>query len=182
MRTFRSFSPFPVTFALVLVVTFSVGTPHLKAQQAASSLVSEDRLNRNVYRVLFRQAALYQKLADEAEASDKPKPYLRHILATRFELSDDDNATLNRLSISYQKETDPIQKQVVEVVQRFHARFPSGIIEPGMDDAPPSELAVLERQEDVVTFRYRDLLRNSMREEAFQKFHAKILEQFGKQP
>jgi hypothetical protein len=51
-----------------------------------------------------------------------------------------------------------------------------------MDANPPSELAVLERQEDVVTFRYRDLLRNSMREEAFQKFHAKILEQFGKRP
>ncbi|HTC73991.1 MAG TPA: hypothetical protein VK684_00355 [Edaphobacter sp.] len=180
MRTFRFLRFSPAAFALMLVVTFCIKTPHLKAQQVSSSQISEDRLNRDVYRVLFRQAALYQKLADEAEVSDKPKPYLRHILAARFQLSDDDNTTLNRLSISYQKEIDPIQKQVVELVQRFRARFPSGIIGPGMDTTPPSELAVLERQEDAVTFRYRDLLRNSMREDAFQKFHAKILEQFGK--
>jgi hypothetical protein len=180
MRTFRLFSFSPSAFVLVLVMTFCIQAPHLKAQQAASSLISEDRLNRDVYRTVFRQATLYQKLADEAEASHNPKPYFRHILATRFALSDDDGASLNRLSISYEKEIDPIQKQVVEIIKRFHARFPSGIIGPGMDPDAPPELAALQKQEDAVTLRYRDLLRNSMREDAFQKFHAKVLETFGK--
>jgi hypothetical protein len=180
MRTFRLLSLSPSAFILVLAMMFCIQVPRLKGQQGGSSLISEDRLNRDVYRTLFRQATLYQNLADKAEASHNPKPYFRHILATRFALSDDDSASLNRLSISYAKEIDPIQKQVVEIIKRFHARFPSGIIGPGMDADAPPELAVLQEQEDAVTVRYRDLLRNSMREDAFQKFHAKVLEKFGK--
>jgi hypothetical protein len=179
MRTFRFFIP-PAAFICALVMTLCIETPHLKAQQIGNSVISEDRVNRDVYRTLFRQATRYQKLADEAEASHNLKPYFRHLLATRFALSDDDNESLNRLSIAYEKEIDPLQKQVVEIIKRFHTRFPSGVIGQGMDANAPPELAELQKQEDVVTFRYRDLLRSSMREDAFQKFHTKVLETFGK--
>jgi len=180
MRAFRFSRLHLLVFALTSVVAFCIEAVPCKAQQPGGSLTSSDRVDRSAYRILFRQAVAYQKLADEAEAAHEPKPYFRHILATRFVLTDDDNESLNRLAIAYQEEIDPIQKQAVEAIRRFRARFPSGIIQRGMDADPPSELAVLERQEDAITLRYRDLLRNSMREDAFQKFHANVLALFGK--
>jgi hypothetical protein len=181
MRAIRFLKPRPLVIALTFLMALCVDTAPCNAQQQQpNSPASSDRVDRDVYRTLFRQAIAYQKLADEAEASPAPKPFLRHLMALRFELSNDDAESLNRLSVAYQAEIDPIQKQVVEVIKRFHARFPSGVIQPGMDASPPTDLTALERQEDTVTLRYRDLLRNSMREDTFQKFHASLLETFGK--
>ena len=180
MRAFRFPGLSPSLFVLTVLMVPCAKTIPCRAQPPRSSLASSEKHDKTIYRTLFRQAITYQKLPDEAEAAPPPKPYLRRVLADRFELSDDDNESLNRLSIAYQAEIDPIQKQVLEVIKKFHARFPSGVIQPGMDADPPSELTTLERQEDAVTLRYRDLLRNSMREDAFQKFHANLLATFGK--
>jgi hypothetical protein len=152
------------------------------AQQTSSSVVSSDKVDINAYRTLFRQAILYKKLADDADKSPKPKPELRRILATRYGFSDPDNATLQRLALAYQAEIAPIHQQVVAVIGKARARFPSGTIPHGADTSPPPELRDLQNQEDAVTLRYRDLLRTSMREEDFQKVHAKIIASFGKPP
>jgi hypothetical protein len=53
-------------------------------------------------------------------------------------------------------------------------------VRPGMDTSSPPELGSLQMQEDKVTLRYRDLLRNSMREDAYQSFHTRLLQEFGK--
>jgi hypothetical protein len=144
------------------------------------SAVSPERVDRNAYRILFRQALEYKRLADKAGASEEPKPDFNHLLANRFGLNEDDNASLQRLSVAYQSEIDPIHKQIVEVIQRFHARFPDMTIRPGIDASAPPQLGSLQMEEDRVTLRYRDLLRNSMREDAYQAFHARLLQKFGK--
>jgi hypothetical protein len=175
----RIFHP-PLPTVAFLVMALFLHCPQSGAQQNPTSSASPDRLDRNAFRTLFRQSMTYEKLADEAEASHDPKPYFRRLLAARFQLSDDDNANLKRLSLAYQGEIDPIHTRVVEIITRFHARFPTGVIGPGEDPNPPTELKILEQQEDAVTLQYRDLLRNSMKEEAFKKLHATILESFGK--
>jgi hypothetical protein len=163
--------------ASILVVLSGLGNPAI-SQQASTSVVASDKANRNAYRALFVRAALYKKLSDEADAAHSPKPQLRRILPARFGLSDADGASLERLALAYQNEIAPIHQQIAAAISQFRARLASGI--PGTDTTPPPELAQLQQQADAVTLRYRDLLHNSMREEAFQKADAKILENFGK--
>jgi hypothetical protein len=100
-------------------------------------------------------------------------------LAHRFDLSEAERANLDRLSIAYQHEIDPIHARALVVIGQLHARFPSGIIPQGADASPPPELAQLQQQEDTIALRYRDLLRTSMREEEFQKLRAKVRKTFG---
>jgi hypothetical protein len=164
--------------ALLLVVLSGLGNS-AAGQQLNGSVGPVDRADRSAYRTLFRQVLLYKKLADEADKSPTPKPYLRHILADRLGLSDDNNTSLDRLAVAYQGEIDPIHKQVLATIASFHARFPLGVVPHGADTSPPPELATLQQQEDAVTLRYRDLLRNSMSEDDFQKFHTKVLASFG---
>jgi hypothetical protein len=150
------------------------------AQQQSTSVATSDKSDVNAYRTLFRQVLLYKRLADEADASPAPKPHLRHIVSNRFQLNNNDSATLERLSLAYQSEINPIHAQIVDATTKFRARFPSGIAQNGADTSPPPELAQLQQQEDAATLRYRDLLRSSMREEDFQKVQAKVRDTFGK--
>lgn len=165
--------------ALLLLILFSGFGNSAMGQQANAVAPSSDRADVKAYRTLFRRDLLCNKLADEADAAHDPKPYLRKVLAHRFNLSEADNASLDRLSIAYQHEIDPIHAQALAVIVQFHARFPTGIIPRSADASPPPELAQLQQQEDTVALRYRDLLRNSMREEDFQKLHIKVRKDFG---
>ncbi len=152
-------------------------------QQGTTAQTAPDKSDKqdiSAYRTVFRQAALYKKLADQADASQTPKPQLRRILAARYGFNDADSATLLRLALAYQAEIAPIHQQAVAVIKKDQARFPSGTIPRGADTTPSPELRDLQSQEDAVTLHYRDLLRTSMREEDYQKVHAKIVENFGK--
>ena len=141
-------------------------------------MAASDKVDRNAYRTLFLRAAAYKKLADQADAAHTPKPQLRRILPARFGLSSADAASLERLALAYQNEIAPIHQQMALVITQFRNRLASSL--PGTDTGPPAEITELQQQEDAVTLRYRDLLRNSMSESDFQKAHAKILENFGK--
>jgi hypothetical protein len=162
-----------------LLAVFSGFGNSAVAQPLSASIVSPDQIDIKAYRTLFRRDLLVHRLADEADAAHDPKPYLRKVLAYRFNLSENDNASLDRLSIAYQREIDPIHAQTLVIIGQFHARFPSGVIPRGADASPPPELAQLQQQEDAVALRYRDLLRTSMHEEEFQQFHAKVRKTFG---
>lgn len=162
----------------LLVVLSGFGNSAV-AQQVSANAVSPDRVDVKAYRSLFRRDLLLNQLADDADNAHDPKPFLRKVLANRFDLSGADNATLDRLSIAYQREIDPIHAQVLVIIGQFRARFPFGVIPKGADASPPPELAQLQQQEDAVALRYRDLLRTSMREEGFQKLHAKVRQDFG---
>ncbi len=165
---------------LVAVLALSVLGNTAFAQQGTTVSASSDKQDTIAYRTLFRQAILYKKLADEADKSPKPKPELRRILATRYGFNEADGATLQRLALAYQAEVAPIHQQATAAIGKFRARFPSGTIPVGADISPPPELTDLQKQEDAATLRYRDLLRTSMREENFQKAHAKIMASFNK--
>ena len=181
MKTLGRFSSISPTLVLGTLIVICTGTPLLRAQLTIGISDPTARVERNAYRTLFRQNLLYQRLADEAEASHNPKPFLRRLVQDRFQLSDEDYASLCRLSVAYQKEIDPMHQQIIETISKFQARLPSGVVGPEMNAEPPPELTTLQQQEDTVTLRYRDFLRNSMREEAFQKFKTRLLEKFGKE-
>jgi len=164
--------------ASLLVILSASGNSAL-AQQATLSVVTPDKADAQAYRTLFRRALSYKKLADEADLAHTPKPHLRHVLATRYALSDDDSASLEKMAIAYQVAIKPIHDRTLEVVKQYRARFPFGVIQAGMDATPPPELAELQKQDDAVTLLYRDLLHNSMREENFQKLNTRIAADFG---
>jgi hypothetical protein len=88
---------FLIVFLLVVLSGFGNSAA---GQQASSSVLPSDKADRNAYRTLFVRAALYKKLADEAEAAQSPKPQLRRILPARFGLSDADAASLERLALA----------------------------------------------------------------------------------
>lgn len=166
---------------VILLVVLSGSCNSAIGQQVSSAAASSDRVDTIAYRTLFRRAILYQKLADEADASHAPKPQLRRILAARFDLNDADSASLGRLSSQYQAEIEPIHQKITKAIKSFRARFPSGVIPRGADKTPPPELKELQSQEDAVTLRYRDLLRTSMHEEDFQKVNTKVRKDFSNQ-
>jgi hypothetical protein len=166
----------------VLLVLSAFGNTAF-SQQATTSPTppnKSDKQDINAYRTVFRQAALYKKLADQADTTQAPKPQLRRILAARYGFNDADSATLLRLALGYQAEIAPLHQQALTAIKKDQARFPSGTIPRGADTTPPPELRALQTQEDAVTLRYRDLLRTSMREEDYQKIHAKIVANFNK--
>jgi hypothetical protein len=148
-------------------------------QQSSSIAAAPGKTDNIAYRILFQRTLLYKNLADQAETAHQPKPHLRRILANRYALSDDDNASLERMAIAYEAALKPIHEQRMAVVKKYRAQFPFNVVPQGMDATPPPELAELQRQEDVVTLLYRDLLHNSMREENFKKLNAKVTTDFG---
>ncbi len=148
-------------------------------QPSSNIAATQGKTDKIAYRILFQRTLLYKKLADEAESAHQPKPHLRHVLAHRYGLSDDDSASLERIAIAYQAAIKPVHDQIVAVAKQYRARFPFGVIPPGADATPPPELAQLQLQEDAVTLLYRDLLRNSMREENFQKLNQRVATDFG---
>jgi hypothetical protein len=161
----------------VLFVLSALGNSAV-SQPTGSTAASPDKADMKAYRTLFRQAVLYKKLADQADATPTPKPELRRILAARYGFNDADNATLQRLALAYQAEVAVVHQQVLTIFKKDQVRFPSGKIPKDTDTSPPPELKDLQNQEDALTLHYRDLLRTSMREEDFQKAHAKIIENF----
>ena len=163
-----------VSFLLVLS-----GVGNSALGQQSSSVAVPGKTDNIAYRILFQRTLLYKRLADEAESAKKPKPYLRRVLANRYALSDDDNASLERMAIAYQAAIKPVHEQMMAVVKQYRARFPFGVVPPGTDATPPPQLGELQQQEDAVTLLYRDLLHNSMREENFQKLNSKVTTDFG---
>jgi hypothetical protein len=158
----------------VLCVLSALSSSSL-SQPVVGTSNSTDHADMKAYRTLFRQAVLYKRLADQAETSTTPKPQLRRILAARYGFNDADNATLLRLALAYETESDAIHQKVLTIFKKDQERFQSGKIPRGADTSPPPELRVLQSQEDALTLHYRDLLRTSMREEDFQRARANIV-------
>jgi hypothetical protein len=82
-----------------LLVLSGLGNSAL-SQQSSSVVAAPGKTDNIAYRILFQRTLLYKKLADQAEAAHQPKPHLRRILANRYALSADDNASLERIAIS----------------------------------------------------------------------------------
>ncbi|HTC75773.1 MAG TPA: hypothetical protein VK684_09370 [Edaphobacter sp.] len=177
-NSLRSGRPAMRLLIVFLLLVFSGFGNSAVGQQASTSVASSDQADTTAYRILFRQANLYKKLADQADATSTPKPQLRRILAARYGFSNSDIATLTRLALAYQSEVAVIRQQVLTIFRNDQVRFPFGTIPKGADTSPPPELKDLQNQEDALTLHYRNLLRTSMREEDFQKTHAKIIASF----
>src|SRR5271170_282947 len=105
-----------ITLVWALPFTLVTLASTLNAQQSSTGALTPERVDRNAYRILFRQALEYKKLADKVNASEDPKPDFNHLLAQRFGLNADDKSSLLRLSVAYQSEIDPIHQQIVEVI------------------------------------------------------------------
>ncbi len=133
-----------------------------EAQSAISTPQAADTADAKAFRSLFRQTASYKALVEAAESGAISKPKLSHLTSDRFHLSDSNAAILENLAVAYQNEVLPLHQQALDYIEKFHARFPGGVIPKGADASPPTELAILQQQETALTLHYRDLLRESM--------------------
>ncbi len=175
----RSFSS--ILLALLL---FCFGTARpLPAQPAsvASTPLDIDKVDARAFAVLFRHENTYLKMARSASSLDKPEAHLDRVLPQQFELNADDTASLVKVAADWERDTKVLRTQFVQVVDRFHRSFPNGRLGPGVDPTPPSELADLRGQMDAVTLQYRDKLRNTMQEAAFQKLRVNVEKTFANQ-
>ena len=163
-------------FCLLIPVPIFFGAVQVRAQTPPATITFRDEIN--AFRSLFNRDLAYANLADQAQAAHQPKPHLRRILANRFSFSPEDAASLDRLSIEYGKELASLHATALPIFRAFYARFPGGVIRPGTDKNFPSELTQLQLQDDALVLRYRDLLRNSMREADFQETHDLIMADF----
>jgi hypothetical protein len=161
------------TLAVASVILCSCLSSQAQKQAPFSAAVTSERVREaqeaHIYRLLFRQSITYNRLADEADAAGDPKPYFRRLMPNRFKLDDYDSASLLRLSLAYQVEIAPVRKQIDAAKDAFLAKFPFGFRYPGMDMTQPAEIGELQDRENAITIRYRDLLRNELSSEVFQK-------------
>ena len=106
-------------------------------------------------------------------------PRLSTIQAARYGMNDAESIALLSMAQSYKTELLPIRAEVTSVLAAFHATLANSATFKDADHTPPSRLTELQQQEDALTLRYRDRLRNSMREERFQAFHKALMAKFG---
>jgi hypothetical protein len=119
-------------------------------------------------------------MADKADAAGTPKPYLRNILRNRFDLSDTEDATLLRNALAFRAELIPIHQKAISLQSAYASRFPGRILNQISDRTIPGELADIQKQEDALVLRYRDLLHNDLGEHDFRLLDNKVLEVFSK--
>lgn len=151
------------------------------AQQLNQSTPGLNKLEAIPYRAIFRRVLTYQKKADAEELVGGGKSHYRSIVARRLELSDFDDASLRRISLDYEKQSAPLQKQISDQIKQFRAKSVEGV-RSGMDMSPPPALAELEIQEDAVVLLHRDLLRNAMRPDDYKRMQENVNRLFGSSP
>ncbi len=163
--------------AMLLGVLISSSHPYAHSQISSDAFAG--RLELSSYRTLFRRVLLYSRLADEADVVHAPKPHLRNITSTRFNLTSEGAFCLNQYALSYEREAIRVHAQVLQATSNFHHKFAHGSIPSGTDATPPAELAILQAADDELITRHRDLLRNCMQEAEFVQLHQKVLAAFG---
>lgn len=161
--------------SLLLVATF----PKSDGQTSHPSTSASGDIDAAAYAILFRRIAIYDKLANDADAANSPKPHLRRIVAIRLGLVGHDADILHSLASDYATEVYPIDRNVSDVVRHFHSQFPGNRIVPGIDIGSPPDLASLQLQRDIVARRYRDLLSQALNANTFKRVDSKILDDFG---
>lgn len=134
------------------------------------------------YRTLFRQVENYKRLSDEAAAQGQDMSYLRQIFPTRLELNKADAESLERISIACTGELTILQARVVQAIAASRQQASQNKALGTKSAVAPVSLSSLQGESDVIVLRYRDTLRNSMDEAAFQKAQAEIRRMFGKTP
>ena len=118
-------------------------------------------------------------MAREADEAGTPKPHLRRNLQTRFQLSDDDNASLLRYAQAWSLAATPLIQQQDQLRQQFRDTYPGGAIPRGVRLSLPAGLQIVHSETRALTLHYRDLLRNAMRPTAYDDLESQIQKSFG---
>jgi hypothetical protein len=164
---------------LFLVSLLTPVSQHLAAQEPSAKAISPDAVDLQAYPIFFRRVVTYEKLAAQADKTPLPKPYLRRLVAQRFGLGEFDAASVLKLSVQYENDVLAIHQQRIRAHQRFKTAPFYGSVKPGTDISPTPELTDLANRQDTLTLQYRDLLRNDMNEQDFQKLNVQVRTLFG---
>lgn len=172
------------SIAALGVVSFLLLTGYLSvlAQDPTLDVVALNKADAVSYRILFRQVENYKRLSDEAAAQGRDMSYLRQILPGRLELNKADAESLERISIACTGELTILQARVVQAIAASRQQASQNKALGTKSAVAPVSLSSLQAESDVIVLRYRDTLRNSMDEAAFQKAQAEIRRMFGKTP
>lgn len=170
-----------LVFLLAIISLASQFHPGAIAQTVPSNPAQSDsdRTDARAYAVLFRRAVTYQRMAQAATSPDKPEAQLNKVLPNRLQLSGPDAASLQRIASAWSAEMMPVRAQIVATVKEFRKSLPNGSAGAGVDATPPAALGELQQNQDAITLRYRDLLRNAMRTEDFSRVHGQVRTLFG---
>jgi len=166
-----------VFFVFVLLAPFTAQTtPPLLAQTASgtSSQVTADELDARLFSVLFRRVNLYEKAAKAASSPDKPEARLNTVMPRTLNLTPGEADSLRRISLQWEQDRTPIHDQVRQVILKHHEAVTNNGSIPPIDTTLPGSLRALQGQIDAVTLHYRDLLRNEMPENDFQKLEVNL--------
>jgi hypothetical protein len=171
----------PAWCALIASFAF-LGSPFQSQAQSVSSqtasLQDENQLDARLYAVLFRRVNLLGERAASAKSADAPEAGLPRVMPRQLNLSSFDAAALVRLSGAWYLEAAPIQTKIAATVKDFRSSLHdlANNAEANADSA--AQLQELQSELRAVTLRYRDALRNSMRNGDYQAMHTTLVQRF----
>ncbi|HWZ53063.1 MAG TPA: hypothetical protein VNW54_16530 [Granulicella sp.] len=166
-----------VIFALQFV--FCMVRPTAAQQEtAALTPLNIDKADAKAFAIFFRRENSYLRIARSAASPDKPDANLAYVIPKQFQLDAADLASVEQVASDWERDTKILRSEFVNVVAQFHSSFPNGRLRPGVDTIPPPDLADLRAEMDAVTLKYRDELRNAMRESDFQRLQMNVLKAF----
>ncbi|MDT4952965.1 MAG: hypothetical protein QOJ02_1103 [Acidobacteriota bacterium] len=138
-----------------------------KAQEQAPEI--PDQI---AYLHLFRRVAAFKKKAVEVEREGKDNSSLKTYFKRQAELNDTDDKILGAIASECNDELMLIDAKAKAVIDAFKAQYPGGRVPHGeLPKSPPAELRAISEERDAIVLRYRDLLRASLGENKFSRFH-----------
>lgn len=148
------------------------GRPGRPAQEPAAQEQSPEVPDEVSYHQLFGQMAVFKKKAKELERQGKDGSTLKTYFKRKAELDDADARVLDDIAAQCDVELQRQDAKARAVIDAFKAQYPGGRVPHGeQPKPPPAELRAMSEERDAIVLRYRDLLRASLGEEAFARFH-----------
>jgi hypothetical protein len=130
-----------------------------------------------LYRRIFHHTALLKQMSDTANQKGRDRSNLRQLVRLRAGLTETEGESLERISLQCERDVAVEDAKAKAIIDRFHARYLPGVINPSFLPKAPPELGTLWQERNGIILAARDRLRNELGEKDFAKFDQFVREQ-----
>lgn len=176
-----------IKIMLFLAVTIAVTTLFFSGEHISARLFSNANAPSAapqipeyvLYESVFRLDLSFRRKALEQELMGKPVTSLKTYFKNEAGLSDAEDVTLQKISLEYLQEIQPVNDQATQILSSLRTQFPDGEINEGqVAPAPPPELAALQQQRNSIALSNRDKLVQAFGTSRFGAFDSFVKQDF----
>lgn len=132
---------------------------------------SNDPSELMMYRHVFSHIALLKKEGDESAAKGEDGAKVKGLYKHAAQLSDQQAELLEAIALDCQRNVEQQDKKAFKIIDAFKEKLKT-LKSSDTRPSPPSELGVLQAERDAIFLRSRDLLREALGDEEFNRFNS----------